>query len=190
MTPYETLSAWIEEARERGVAEPEAMALATATPTGIPSVRTVLCRGIDARGLRFFTNYVSRKGIELNSNAHAAVVFHWPILGRQARVEGRVERLSPAESDAYFESRPHGHRLSAWASAQSRPIESQEQLRRRMGELEVQFEGCDVPRPPYWGGYLLRPEAVEHWTQGKDRLHERIRYDLHAGAWSAQLLSP
>src|SRR5260370_42696567 len=122
MTPLETLAAWIEEARERGAAEPESMALSTATPEGVPSVRIVLCRGIDTRGLRFFTNYESRKGAELDRNPHAATAFHWPVLGRQARVEGPVERLSAAESDGYFRERPRGHQLSAWASAQSRPV--------------------------------------------------------------------
>ncbi len=190
MKPLETISAWIQEARDRGVAEPEAMALASATPTGVPSVRIVLCRGIDARGLRFFTNYESRKGIELQRNTHAAVAFHWPVLARQVRVEGNVERLAPEESDAYFQSRPRGHQLSAWASAQSRPLGSQEDLRRRMAELTVQYNGRDVPRPSYWGGFLLRPTAVELWTQGADRVHDRVRYELGAGAWVATRLGP
>jgi pyridoxamine 5'-phosphate oxidase len=190
MTPLETLAEWIEEARRLGATEPEAMALATTTPAGVPSVRIVLCRGIDARGLRFFTNYESRKGQELEENPHAAVVFHWPILGRQGRVEGRAERLSPAESDAYFHRRPHGHQLSAWASAQSRPIADQDQLRRRMRELTAQYDGLAVPRPPYWGGFVLQPSAVELWTAGADRVHDRVRHELRAGAWTAQRLSP
>jgi pyridoxamine 5'-phosphate oxidase len=190
MTPLETLAAWIEEARERGATEPEAMALATSTRAGAPSVRVVLCRGIDTRGLRFFTNYESRKGIELERNPHASAAFYWGVLGRQIRVEGEVERLSPAESDAYFHSRPRGHQLSAWASAQSRPLGSQEELRRRMEELTTQYEGREVPRPPYWGGYLLRASTVELWAEGADRLHDRVRYELHAGAWTAQRLGP
>jgi pyridoxamine 5'-phosphate oxidase len=190
MTPLETLAAWIEEAGERGASEPEAMALATSTLLGIPSVRIVLCRGIDVRGLRFFTNYESRKGAELDRNPRAAVAFHWPVLGRQTRVEGDVERLSPAESDAYFHSRPRGHQLSAWASAQSRPLASQEELRRRMEELASLYHGRDVPRPSYWGGFLLRATAVELWAQGVDRLHDRVRYELDAGAWTAQRLAP
>ncbi|MGA7118703.1 MAG: pyridoxamine 5'-phosphate oxidase [Polyangiaceae bacterium] len=190
MTPLETLAAWIEEARNRGMSEPEAMALATSTPSGVPSVRIVLCRGIDARGLRFFTNYESRKGIELGQNPRAAVSFHWPVLGRQGRADGSVERLSAAESDAYFQSRPRGHRLSAWASAQSRPLASQDELRRRMAELTAQYAGREVPRPPHWGGFLLRPTAVELWTQGADRIHDRVLYELRRDGWEANRLSP
>jgi len=190
VTPLETLAAWIEEARSRGMSEPEAMALATATPAGVPSVRIVLCRGIDARGLRFFTNYESRKGIELGRNPQAAVTFHWPVIGRQGRADGTVERLSPAESDAYFQSRPRGHRLSAWASAQSRPLASQDELRRRMAELTAQYVGKEVPRPPHWGGFLLRPTAIELWTQGADRIHDRVLYELREGVWEANRLSP
>jgi pyridoxamine 5'-phosphate oxidase len=190
MTPLEALAAWIEEARERGGSEPEAMALATATPGGMPSVRIVLCRGIDPRGVRFFTNYESRKGKELDQNPHASVAFHWPVLGRQGRVEGDVERLSPAESDAYFRARPRGHQLSAWASAQSRPIASQEELRDRMKELTAQYQGREVPRPSYWGGYLLRPTAVELWAEGPDRIHDRMRHEFHEGTWTSQRLSP
>jgi pyridoxamine 5'-phosphate oxidase len=191
MTPLETLAAWIEEARERGATEPESMALATSTLAGAPSVRIVLCRGIDARGLRFYTNYESRKGVELDRNPHAATAFHWPVLGRQTRVEGDVERLSAAESDAYFDARPRGHQLSAWASAQSRPLANQDELRRRMEELSLQYPvGRPVPRPPYWGGFLLRAVAVELWAEGTDRLHDRVRYELRESAWSAQRLSP
>jgi pyridoxamine 5'-phosphate oxidase len=190
MTPLETLHAWIEEARARGVGDPEAMALATATAGGAPSVRVVLCRGIDDRGLRFFTNYESRKGAELAQNSRAAVAFYWPALARQVRVEGEVERLAPAESDAYFRSRPRGHQLSAWASAQSRPIATDDDVRRRMQEVTARHEGQQVPRPPHWGGYLLRPGAVELWTQGADRLHERVRYEWRDGSWITQRLSP
>jgi pyridoxamine 5'-phosphate oxidase len=190
MTPLETLSAWIEEARERGVPEPEAMALATATPAGIPSVRIVLCRGIDVRGLRFFTNYESRKGKELDGNPRGAVAFHWPVLARQGRAEGEVERLSSAESDAYFHARPRGHQLSAWASAQSRPLASQEDLRRQMDEVTARYSGREVPRPSYWGGFLLRPTAVELWKQGVDRIHDRVRHEFREGVWTPHRLGP
>jgi pyridoxamine 5'-phosphate oxidase len=190
MTPLENLAAWMEEARERGATEPEAMALATATPSGVPSVRIMLCRGIDTRGLRFFTNYESRKGGEIDRNPHAAAAFHWPVLGRQVRVEGPLERLSAAESDAYFHSRPRGHQLSAWASAQSRPIASLDELRRRMADLVAEYSARDVPRPPYWGGFLLRATVVELWAQGSDRLHDRVRYEMNEGVWTAQRLSP
>jgi pyridoxamine 5'-phosphate oxidase len=152
----------------------------------------VLCRGIDTRGLRFYTNYESAKGEDLGRNPQAACVFYWAVLGRQARVDGGVERLAPAESDAYFHARPRGHQLSAWASAQSRPLGSQEELRRRMAELTARYEGQEVPRPAYWGGFLLRPRAVELWAQGADRIHDRVRYQFHEGegAWMAQRLSP
>ncbi|MBV9946478.1 MAG: pyridoxamine 5'-phosphate oxidase [Myxococcales bacterium] len=191
MTPLETLAAWIEEARERGGLEADAMALATATPDARPSVRVVYCRGIDTRGLRFFTNYESRKGTELQRNPHAAVAFHWPVLNRQARVEGPVERLPAAESDAYFHARPRGHQLSAWASAQSRPVANLDVLRRRMVELTAEYEGQTVPRPAYWGGFLIRAAAVELWAQGSNRVHDRVRYELdEEGAWTAARLSP
>jgi pyridoxamine 5'-phosphate oxidase len=188
--PLQRLAALIEEARRRGASEPDAMALATTSRAAAPSVRIVLCRGIDARGLRFFTNYESRKGVELEANALAAVAFFWPELRVQARVEGSVERLAPAESDEYFEHRPRGHRLSALVSAQSRPIASVETLRERARLLEDEYEGRPVPRPEYWGGYLLRPTAIEFWTEGRDRLHERVRFELGAGGWQATPLAP
>jgi pyridoxamine 5'-phosphate oxidase len=172
------------------MAEPEAMALATASPAGAPSVRIVLCRGIDDRGLRFFTNYESRKGLELERNPLAAVTFLWPVLDQQARVEGRAERVLAAESDAYFASRPRGHQISAWASSQSRPVASLETLRQRARELEIEHAGRPVPRPPYWGGYLLRPSAIEIWTRGADRLHDRVRYERSGSEWIATRLAP
>jgi pyridoxamine 5'-phosphate oxidase len=190
MDPLKKLAEWIEEARQRGCKDPEAMALSTTTPAGIPSVRIVLCRGVDARGLRFFTNYESRKGSELDANPHAAVAFYWPALDRQVRVEGPTERLPPAESDEYFAHRPRGHQISAWASAQSRPLPNLDGLRDRASELADQYRGRDVPRPPYWGGYLLRPTAVEFWTQGNDRLHDRVRYESKAGLWAPARLAP
>jgi pyridoxamine 5'-phosphate oxidase len=190
--PLVTLASFIDEATQRGLPEPDAMALATATADGVPSVRVVLCRGVDARGLRFFTNYESRKGIELAANAHAAAVFFWPALDVQVRVEGRAERLAAAESDAYFDHRPRGHRLSAWVSAQSRPIASIEALRERAHELARQYEGREVPRPSYWGGYLLRVSAVEIWRRGADRLHERLRFERwqRDEAWREARLAP
>jgi pyridoxamine 5'-phosphate oxidase len=188
--PLARLAALIDDARLRGVAEPDAMALATATPAGVPSVRIVLCRGVDARGLRFYTNYESRKGDELAVNAHAAACFFWPLLDVQFRVEGLVEKLTAAESDAYFERRPRGHRLSAHVSAQSRPITSLEALRERAHQLEGEYEGQAVPRPSYWGGYLLAPAAAEIWIRGADRLHERIRYERRGETWDATPLAP
>jgi pyridoxamine 5'-phosphate oxidase len=189
--PLGRLRALIDEAGRRGAPEPDAMALATATPDGAPSVRIVLCRGVDAQGLRFYTNYESRKGVDLARNPQAAACFFWPILDVQLRAEGRVDRLSPAESDAYFDARPRGHRLSALVSAQSRPIESIEALREQAQRLEASYEGRPVPRPAYWGGYRLSPHAVEIWTRGADRLHERIRFERDDGdAWRALRLAP
>jgi pyridoxamine 5'-phosphate oxidase len=166
------------------------MTLATATRGGLPSARIVLCRGVDERGLRFFTNYDSRKGRELSDNPHAALVFHWAKLGRQARLEGAIERLAPEESDAYFQSRPRGHRLQAHASPQSQTIASLDVVKRRMAEVTAEFEGHDVPRPQYWGGFLFRPTAIEFWTKGADRVHERIRHERRGPTWFASRLAP
>jgi len=191
MTPLERAAAWLEEARRaQPEKEPDAMALATVGAEGAPSVRFVLCRGIDKRGLRFFTNYESRKSLELAANARAAVVFHWHSLGRQLRLEGAVERLPPAESDAYFAGRPRGHQLSALASPQSRPIGGLDELRQRVTELDRQYAGRDVPRPASWGGYRLVPTVVELWTRGADRMHDRIRFELRGGQWHEARLGP
>jgi pyridoxamine 5'-phosphate oxidase len=190
--PLQTLADWLEEARHRGAPEHDAMALATATPSGEPAVRIVLCRGIDARGLRFFTNYQSRKGHEIEANPRGAVSFFWAVLDRQVRVEGDIERLSPAESDAYFRQRPRGHQLGAWTSAQSQPLASLEALRSESDRLDSTYEGRDIPRPPHWGGFLLRPTSVELWTRGAERLHDRVRYERHGadGPWLGTRLAP
>jgi pyridoxamine 5'-phosphate oxidase len=184
------LADWLERARVEGEPEHNAMTLATATPDGRPSARIVLCRGIDDRGLRFFTNYDSRKGRELAANPHAALVFHWAELGRQARLEGTVSRLPGDESDAYFQSRPRGHRLQAHASPQSRPIASLEAIERAMIEVTANFEHTEIPRPDYWGGCLFAPEAIEFWTKGADRVHERIRHEREGDAWASIRLAP
>jgi pyridoxamine 5'-phosphate oxidase len=188
--PLARLAGLIREATDRGAPEPDAMALATVSAEGAPSVRIVLCRGVDERGLRFYTNYESRKGVDLAANARAAAVFFWPMFDVQVRVEGRAERLTDAESDDYYSRRPRGHRLSAWVSAQSRPISGIEALRDRARELTREYEGREVPRPPYWGGYRLLAEAVEIWTRGADRLHERRRFERVAAGWSETRLAP
>jgi pyridoxamine 5'-phosphate oxidase len=176
----------MEEARAAGVEEPEAMALATADASGAPSVRIVLCRGIDPEGITFFTSYESRKGRELAANPRASVAFHWEVLRRQVRIEGAVEPVSAAASDAYFHSRARGSQLAASVSPQSREIESLDWLKARQRELEASLAGRDVPRPPTWGGYRLRAHAVELWTAGADRLHHRVRYErAPGGAWGA-----
>jgi len=194
MTPIERAAAWLDEARAGNgngtEGEPDAMALATVGPDGAPSVRLVLCRFIDARGLRFYTNYESRKALELAANPKAAGVFYWHALGRQLRVEGTVERLSAAESDTYFAARPRGHQLSAMASPQSRPIGSLDELRQRAAELDREHAGRDVPRPASWGGYRLVPTAIELWQRGADRLHQRTRFELRGGQWNESQLAP
>jgi pyridoxamine 5'-phosphate oxidase len=190
VSPLLKLAQWIEDARRAGLPEPEAMTLATVGEHGAPSARVVLCRGIDERGLRFHTNYESRKGRELAMHPHAAVVFLWAALGRQARVEGRVAKLDAAGSDAYFRQRPRGHQLSAWASHQSRVIASLDEVRRRYEEVAKRFEGAEVPRPAFWGGFLLEARVVELWTNGADRLHERVRYEKKGESWEESLLAP
>ena len=180
---------WYELARAEGVAEPEAAALATATPDGRPSVRMVLVRGIDERGVAFYTNRESRKGRELAANPYGAIAIHWHLLQRQIRLEGPVEQLSDEESDAYFASRPYGSRLSAWASDQSRVIPDYETLERRVVDAAAQYP-VDVPRPAYWGGYLLRPQTVEFWQGQVARLHDRFRYTRDGGGWRLERLAP
>jgi len=190
MTPLETLARWLEDARSAGAPEPEAMALATVDADGRPAVRFVLCRGIDEQGIRFFTNYGSRKGRELAGSPRAAAVFHWAATRHQVRVEGDVERLGDAESDVYFRSRPRGSQLAATVSPQSAPIDDLGALREQMRRLEASLHGAEVPRPPDWGGYLVRVDVVELWTSGADRLHDRVRYERQGDVWVAQRLAP
>jgi pyridoxamine 5'-phosphate oxidase len=187
--PLDVFEAWLADARLAGEPEADAMALATATTAGRPSVRYVLYRGTSAGGLRFFTNRESRKGVELDGNPHAAAALYWPRLGRQVRFEGRVQVLGDAESDAYFVGRPRGHRLAAWASPQSRPL-AHADLMRRLEEIEQRFHGRDVPRPPSWGGYRLVPDAVELWQRGPDRLHRRELWTRAGDTWQPQELAP
>jgi pyridoxamine 5'-phosphate oxidase len=194
LDPLALFRDWFDGAVAAGVPEPEVMALATATHDGRPSVRYVLYRGCSAEGIRFFTNLESRKGDELRSNPRAAVAFFWtaPGLRQQIRMEGRIERLDAAEDDAYFTSRPRGHRLAAWASPQSRPIEHAALLE-RYADLERTHQGREVPRPAHWGGFRLVPDLVELWVAQDNRLHLRTRY-RRAGkggeAWTVEELGP
>jgi pyridoxamine 5'-phosphate oxidase len=183
--PLRQFEAWFAEARDAGVPVPEAMAVATATADGAPSVRMVLLKDVDERGFVFFTNYESRKGRELEANPRAALLFHWEALGRQVRVEGSVERVSDAESDAYFSTRPVGSRLGAIASKQSRPLADRAELERAIEALPD-----DAPRPEWWGGYRVRPERFEFWQHRENRLHDRFLYERDGEAWSIQRLYP
>jgi len=188
--PLELFEHWFAEAKRAGVEVPEAMTLATATGGGVPSARMVLLKGADEDGFVFYTGYGSRKSDELEQNQRAALVFYWRPLGRQVRVEGSVERVSEPESAAYFATRPRGSQLAAWASQQSRPLGSREELDRRYAELEREYEGRDVPLPPHWGGYRLHPEAIEFWEHRENRLHDRVRYTRAREGWKAERLSP
>jgi pyridoxamine 5'-phosphate oxidase len=189
--PVAAFHGWLEEARAAELHEPEAMALATATADGSPSVRMVLLRGLDERGLRFFTNYESRKACELEANPQAAAALNWgPPLRRQVRVEGSVERLDEHESLAYYETRARESRLGAWASPQSRPLESRGDLDERYAAVEARFADGDVPLPPFWGGYCLVPQAIELWQNRPNRLHDRARFERAGDGWSRVRLAP
>jgi len=188
--PLERFREWYELAVTSGVLEPEAMALATASADGVPSVRFVLLKGIDARGVEFFTNYESRKGSELIANPRAALVVLWKPLHRQVRLEGPVEVLAPEESDAYFATRSRGSQLGAWASRQSEEIPDREWLEARLREADEQYPG-EVPRPPFWGGFRLLPSVIEFWEGRPNRLHDREAFTRVAdGAWVSRRLSP
>ena len=180
-------------ARERAEAhqvDTAPVTLATADTTGQPSARMVLLRGVDARGFVFFTNYNSRKGRELDANPRGALCIHWVALDEQIRVEGKVERLSDTESDAYFDSRPRGSQLGAWASEQSQVLPSRETLEERYREIERRFVGRDVTRPPFWGGYRIVPHQLEFWYGRPDRLHDRVLYVREATGWRIERLYP
>jgi len=188
--PLEQFRNWYAEA-SAALDVPEAMALATATPDGAPSVRMVLLKGFDELGLVFYSHYTSRKGRELGTNPQAALLFHWRPLGRQVRIEGRVEHVSAEESDAYFATRPRDAQVGALASRQSDPLASRTELYDRLAELERELGGGEVPRPPTWGGFLLAPAAWEFWQHRDSRLHDRFRYERErSGKWRIERLFP
>ncbi len=188
--PLVQLARWLDDAGGQSRVEAIAMALATVDANAAPSVRIVLLRGVDARGLRFFTSYLSRKARDLSDNPRAAAALYWPPLQRQVRVEGEVARLSDDESDDYFNARPRGHRIATWASEQSEPVESYAILEERFAHFEQRFEGEDVPRPHSWGGYLLVPTRIEFWQGQPNRMHERIVYSKTGNAWHQTRLQP
>jgi pyridoxamine 5'-phosphate oxidase len=188
--PLELFRSWLEEARAAEGFEAEAMAVATAAPDGAPSARMVLLKGFDERGIVFFTNYSSRKGGELELNPRAAILFHWPSLGRQVRIEGPVTRVDRAESEAYARSRPRGSQLSALASPQSRPVPDREWLERRVEELDREHADGELPVAEDWGGYRVEPLAWEFWQHRDNRLHDRHRYERDGGGWRVDRLAP
>lgn len=187
--PFVQFARWFDDAVAANLPLPNAMTLATVTPQGAPDARVVLLKGLERGGFVFYTHYLSRKGRELQANPAACLVFLWTGLDRQVRIEGRVEKVSEAESDDYFRSRPLGARLSAWASAQSEPVASRELLEAALQRAEDRY-GNDPPRPPHWGGYRVIPETIEFWQGRENRLHDRLVYRRGDGRWTIERLAP
>ena len=189
--PIEQFRKWFHEALAADLREPNAMTLATSTPDGRPSARIVLLKGCDERGFVFYTNYEGRKARELEENPYCALVFYWGELERQVRVEGVAARVPEEEADAYYASRPRGSRLGAWVSEQSRPVERRSLLEERLRKLEAEYEGREIPRPPFWGGYRVEPEEIEFWQGRENRLHDRLLYRRQIGVgWKIERLQP
>jgi pyridoxamine 5'-phosphate oxidase len=196
--PFPLFRKWLSDAESAEVNDPNAMSLATIDSDGTPSIRMVLLKGLDESGFVFYTNRESRKGTALDSNPVAVLCFHWKSLRRQVRIEGRVERVSDAESDEYYKTRPLGSRIGAWASDQSRPLESRTHLVDKVSALEAQYQGLEdsIPRPPHWGGYRVIPSSIEFWHDGEFRLHRRVVYTPRAdgaaqgSGWDRKMLYP
>ena len=189
VNPFAQFERWFAEGSLE-LREPEAVSVSTVDAQGRPSSRMVLLRHHDESGYGWFTNYESRKGHDLAVNPYAAILWYCEPLGRQIRIEGRVERMSAAASGAYFASRPRGHQIGAHASAQSSPLESRATFEARVRELETEYEGREIPRPEYWGGYLLTPDAFEFWQHRRDRLHDRVIYQRRVGGWHLERRAP
>ena len=188
--PFALFDSWYAEAKAAEINDPDAMALATATEGGAPSVRMVLLKGVGPNGFTFYTNADSRKGDELAANPQASLLFHWKALRRQVRIDGQVEEVDPAEADAYFATRSRDSQLGAWASDQSRPLDSRETFERRYDEVEQRLAGQDVPRPPRWTGFRVKPRRIEFWSDRPHRLHERRLFVRDGDQWTEGLLYP
>lgn len=189
--PHEQFTRWWHDATESAIDEVNAMTLATASKEGVPSARIVLLKGFSERGFIFFSNYQSHKGRELDENPKAALVFFWKELERQVRIDGNVEKISEADSDAYYATRPANSRIGAWASPQSQPIENRKVVEDRFVEYSRKFEEELITRPPHWGGYIVKPVTVEFWQGRASRLHDRIKYSLLPGSgWKIERLAP
>ena len=188
--PFSQFGAWLREAEASEPNNPNAMTLATVSADGRPSTRMVLLKGYDDQGFVFYTNYTSQKGRELLGNPNASLCFYWKSLGRQVRVDGRAEPVSDAEADAYFASRQRGSQIGAWASDQSRPVDSRETLEERVRAVTAEYDGANVPRPAHWSGFRVVPDRIEFWTDRPNRLHDRQVFDRVVGGWREQRLQP
>lgn len=188
--PFALFGTWLDEASQSEINDPNAVALATVDESGLPNVRMVLLKGFDAEGFVFYTNYESAKGRELLSAKKAAMCFHWKSLRRQVRIRGAVETVSDAEADAYFVTRPRGSRIGAWASSQSRPLESREALQAAVAGIEARYGDSEIPRPPHWSGFRLKPDTVEFWHDMPFRLHDRVVFSRESGVWAQSRLFP
>ncbi len=191
LDPIVQFKHWFDHAVSAKIIEPNAMTLATVSPEGRPSARIVLLKEIEGRDFLFYTNYDSRKGQELSANPNAALIFYWPELERQVRIEGEVGRVRRSQSEAYFATRPRASQLGAWVSSQSRVVSSREELEQKLAELEARYEGAPVPAPDFWGGFRVKPLRIEFWQGRRSRLHDRLLYSLEdTGSWRIERLSP
>jgi len=188
--PFDLFGKWLDMAKEKEINDPTAMNLATTSPDGKLSSRMVLLKDFDQEGFVFYTNLESKKGHQLADNNHVALNFHWKSLRKQVRIEGHAERVSDAEADTYYQSRPRGSRIGAWASEQSRPMEGMFILERRVAEFTAKFGVGEVPRPPHWSGFRVAPELIEFWSDGKFRLHERVVYNRDGENWTMERQFP
>ncbi len=188
--PIDQFKEWFEKALSADLLDPNAMTLSTAGNDGVPSSRTVLLKGVDAEGFRFYTNYKSRKGKELEENPRAAICFYWPPHERQVRIQGEVQKLGRDESETYFHQRPRQSQISTWASQQSTKVASREELISRFKEMEKRYEGEEIPLPDFWGGYILKPNRIEFWQGRTGRMHDRICYEKEKDGWTRFRLAP